>query len=287
VGLAAAFAFVAEQLLLLGHRALTIDTNGRNIGRFARYCCRGLRLETLDQVTPEVVKGYVWAPNAENRPPSVATMHGRRTALRLAFRILIQFGLHGSDPTLLVELPARSELRARPVTDDELDLIRWTSLATLIETRQPAIVALAEASAVSSEIPLVGIDDVDLGTATVRLPGCKTAEARIGQLSDWGVTQISRRARAQSEAGEGGPLVYSGERGWVSGQASVAGALGGILTRSGLASEADIGVSSVRTRAGLIAYQRRYRIEDAAVALGARSLDTAAALIGLHWQERQ
>lgn len=84
-----------------------------------------------------------------------------------------------------------------------------------------------------------------------------------------------------------GTLVYSGERGWVSGQASVAGALAGILTRSGLASEADIGVSSLRNRAGLIAYQRRYRIEDAAVALGARSLDTAAALIGLHWQERQ
>ncbi len=83
------------------------------------------------------------------------------------------------------------------------------------------------------------------------------------------------------------PLVYGGARGGVSGQASVAAALAGVLTRFGLASEADVGVSSLRNRAGLIAYQRRYRIEDAAFALGARSLDTAAALIGLHWQERR
>lgn len=98
MGLAAAFAFVTEQLFLLGHRALTIDTNGRNIGRFAKYCSVGLGLETVDQVTPEVVRAFVRAPSARNTPPSVATMHGRRTAVRLAFRILIQFGLHPSDP---------------------------------------------------------------------------------------------------------------------------------------------------------------------------------------------
>lgn len=284
MGIAAAFAFVAEQMVLLGHRALTIDTNSRNIGRFARYCERGLGLETVDQVTPEVVRAFVYAPSARNKPPSPATMHGRRTAVRLAFRILIQFGLHDSDPTRFVELPPRSELRARPLTEDENELVRWASLATLIETRQPAIVALAEASAVSSEIPLVTAPDVDLDQATVVLSGCHTAEPRLGHLSDWGVLQMARRIRSLDDPTV--PLVYAGERGGVSGQASVAGTLSGVLTRSGLATEADVGVSSIRNRAGLVAYQRRYRIEDAALVLGARGLDTAAALIGLHWQER-
>ncbi len=162
MGLTAAFAFVAEQLFLLGHRALTIDTNGRNIGRFANYCTRGLGLETVDQVTPEEVTAFVRAPSARNKPPSVGTMHGRRTGVRLAFRILIQFGLHGSDPTRFIKLPPHSELRARPLTEEELDLAQRASLATLVETRQPTIVALAEASAVSSEIPLLRVSDVDL-----------------------------------------------------------------------------------------------------------------------------
>jgi site-specific recombinase XerD len=104
VGLAAAFGFVIEQIVLLGHRALTVDTNSRNIGRFARYCGRGLGLETIEQVTPEVVRAFVYAASARNKPPSPGTMHGRRTAVRLAFRILIQFGLHESDPTRFVKL---------------------------------------------------------------------------------------------------------------------------------------------------------------------------------------
>ena len=77
-----------------------------------------------------------------------------------------------------------------------------------------------------------------------------------------------------------GSLVYAGTDDAV-GQVSTCRAIGVVLLRAGLASEPDVRPASVAAWAGWAVFEKTGRIEDAAVAMGMRSLDRAARLIGL------
>src|SRR5699024_7415098 len=96
------------------------------------------------------------------------------------------------DPTYDLVLPSRSKLAVRPLTVDEIDVLRAVSLSTLIETRQPAIVALAEAGAVTTEIAAITAGDIDLDACTASLPGARHAAPRVVPLTEWGATQLGR-----------------------------------------------------------------------------------------------
>ena len=69
------------------------------VTRFTAYLERGHRVSSIRHITQEHVEGFVFAPLPESsgrRRPAVATMHLRRTALRLYFRIARQEGLVGA-----------------------------------------------------------------------------------------------------------------------------------------------------------------------------------------------
>lgn len=85
-----------------------------------------------------IARAFVQAETTEGLDPNVATMHLRRSAVRLLFRVLRQFGVPPGDPTMDLRWPPRSSLALRALTDDEVELCRWFSLATLVATRQPA-----------------------------------------------------------------------------------------------------------------------------------------------------
>jgi integrase/recombinase XerC len=239
---------------------------------------------SLDEVLPDHAAGFVSAPTSSGHPPSIGTRHFRRSGLRLLLRVARALGLANGDPTIDLDLPPRSPLPCRPLTDEEMALCRSFAAPTMAETRQPAALALAEATARTSELPSVRATDVDLGRRLVRLPGSVRIEPRLGRLTEWGAEQLERRIFSLRREPER-PLVYAGSSVGQAPQISSCIAISQILRRAGLASEPDIRPLSVSVWAGRRALDAGQPIEVVARLLGARSLDRAARLVGWNWRD--
>ena len=255
--------------------------------RFTIFVDKGLGLDSVEQISAEQVGQFIRAsistPNGRQRP-SVATMHIRRSALRLYFRTLRQLGECEGDPTMDIALPPRSCLAVRPLTDDEIVVCRSFSLQTLTTTRQPAAWALAEATARTSEIHHVLVSDLDFTNSQVWIHGSSKAEARWGSLSEWGATQLARRVGSLKNVLTDDPAVaYEGHGSEKSGQVSSCVAIAETLTRAGIGREPDVRPGSVRAWAGRKAFEETGSIEQVACRLGMRSLDRAARFIGWSW----
>lgn len=251
---------------------------------FCSFATSAFSVESLREVTESTAKSFVLAPSSEGEP-SVATMHLRRSVLRLLFRTAREIGLADHDPTIDLVLPPRSSLQARPLTDEEIALCRAASRASLSATRLPAAWALAEASARSSELGHVRVRDVDISGRRVWLHGASKAEPRWAPMTEWGRTQLERRLAVQGDDHDR-PVIYAGTRG--SGyhrQAASCAAIGNVLRRAGLAIEADVRPLSVASWAGRGVLAESGRIDEVARRLGVRSLDRAAALIGWNWTD--
>ena len=266
----------------------TVQRMAELMARFTIYLDKGHGLRSVTEIAEDHVEGFVFAPSvvgSERRRPSVATMHLRRSALRLYFRTARQLGLCSGDPTLDLALPARSSLRMRALTEDEVALCRSFSVSSLTETRRPAAWALAEASARTSEIPHIRVRDVDVERGRVWLWGSTKAEPRWGGLNEWGRKHLARRVERVQSKGPDVLLVYDGACDDKVAQISSCIAIGDILRMAGLGKEPDVRPHSVVAWAGNKAFSESGRIEAVAKTLGARSLDRAAALIGWDWRE--
>jgi integrase/recombinase XerC len=258
------------------------------MARFTIYVEKGHHLRSAAEISQDHVEGFVFASSlfgSERRRPSVATMHLRRSALRLYFRTARQLGLCSGDPTLDLVLPARSSLSMRPLTDDEVALCRSFSVSSLTETRRPAAWALTEASARTSEIPHIRIRDIDVEEDRAWLWGSTKAEPRWGLLTEWGCKQLARRVERVKSKGPDALLVYEGARDVKVAQISSCIAITDVLRMTGLAKEPDVRPHSVVAWAGRRVLSETSHIEAVAKALGARSLDRAASLIGWNWRE--
>jgi integrase/recombinase XerC len=252
--------------------------------RFLRYL-DGAGIGSLTEASPTVVQAFVLARSATTgAEPSVATSHLRRSAVRLLFRVLRHLSLVEHDPTLDLTLPPRSSSQARPLTDDEIALGRSFSLHSLTETRRPAAWALAEASARTSEIPNVCVRDLDLEAGRVWLAGSTKVEPRWAPLTTWGARALDHRLETIGSDPDT-PLVYEGRGSPESRQASACDAIGETLRRAGLGDEADVRPLSVTAWAGQTVLDETGRIDAVARALGMRSLDRAANLIGWDWTD--
>jgi integrase len=255
--------------------------------RFLRFVEQGWGPRDVRDIRPEHVRDFVFAPLGSPDGPreaSAATAHLRRSAVRLLFRLARLQGLVDGDPTLDLVLPRRSSAGLRALTDDEVALCRSSSQATLRETRQPAAWALAEATARTSEIPRVRIADLDLDTATVWIAGGAKTAPRHGTLTSWGVLALERRLHTLNvAAGSSTPVVYEGDVGAASAHASSCVAVTGVLRRAGLGLEPDVRPLSVAAWAGTKVFEQTGKIDSVARALGTRSLDRTAALIGWDW----
>ncbi len=265
----------------VGYSASTCAVTAEGLERFVGFAAAH-GVDRLEGVTEELAAGFVAAPGVGGGRPVVATQHHRRSVLRVLFRVLHSMDASVVDPTWALELPSRSVEALRPLTDDELDVLRAVSLSTLAETRQPSIVALAEAGAVTTEIAAVAAADVDLDAGWVSLPGCHQARGRRVPLTEWGTAQLARRIGHLD--GQDRPLAYNGADRRHAGQASISTNLRRLFTRARLTGEPDLGLGSVRAWAGRRAFDTSGRVEDAARVLGCRSLDAAARLIGWDWQ---
>jgi integrase/recombinase XerC len=252
-------------------------------GRFESFVKRGFGVDAITDVTSEHVEEFVKA-NGHTGVPSVATMHVRRSSLRMLFRIArSELGLVG-DPTLDLKLPPRSSAAARPLTHDEVALGRSYALHNLEATRGPAAWSLGEATATTAELPHITTNDLDLDNANgprVWLHGSRKREERWGFLDDWGATQLERRAKSLKKTKH---LIYQGNGSEESQQASCCIAIKETLIRCGLDTEPDVRPSSLMAWAGAAIHEEADSIEHVALRLGIRSLDTAARFINYDWK---
>jgi len=276
-----------DWLKRMGLAEQSVPRIAETMTRFTAYLECGQHITSVGNISREHVEGFIFAPlpGSSGRRPAIATMHLRRTALRLYFRIARQEGILEGDPTADLRLPPRSSLPVRPLTSDEIALCRSYSLKTLSATRQPAALALAEATARTSEIPHIAVSDLDLEGARVWLHGSRKTEARWGYPSRWGLHQLARRVEALKGAAHDPRLVYRGSGSEQSRQASSCIAITETLERAGLALESDVRPLSIVAWAAQSIFAETGRIDEVARRTGMRSLDRAARLIGWKWMD--
>jgi integrase/recombinase XerC len=253
------------------------------IERFSAFAERGLGIRDAHAVTRDIAAAFVTARSSKGDRPAVATMHLRRSAVRLLFAEGRRLGLVGHDPTLDIRLPPRSSLPTRPLTDDEVMLCRSLSVSSPQETRDPVAWALAEATARSGEIARLCIRDLDLDQERIWIAGGSKTDPRWGHLSDWARTQVDRRLRVLERATPDTRIVCPTATPGVSATSSASTAIARTLRRAGLGDEPDVRPASVAAWVGERAHARGARIEEVAALLGIRSLDRAAGFIGWHW----
>ena len=288
-----ASACVEEVARLVGETSdLGTQTRDRLVStltRFAAFAERGFGASTLSNITPDIARAFITAPSSggEAKPPSISTMHFRRSAVRLLFREARRVGLSDGDPTLDLALPPRSSLRLRPLTDDEVAICRSSALRSLSETRLPSAFALAEATARTSELPKIRAQDLRLDEGRIWIHGGSKAIERWGTLSSWGAEQLARRLRRLEKRPASTPIVYEGKGSPQSAQASACVAITSVLRAAGLGSESDVRPASIAAWAGATAFRKGAQIHEVARMLGVRSLDQAARLIGWDWVGEQ
>jgi hypothetical protein len=253
-----------------------------------------LAIANLDPkaVTPAVCEDFLHAPVTGRgaSQPSIATMHLRRAALRAMFTSLRALLIRADDPTLDLRLPPRVEDGTRPVTSDERDLLRLTSVTRgWGASMKPTAVALTEGGAWPGENAAVRIVDLlnrpsdDL--LQVRIAGCGRRRDRHLTLTEWGSTVVRTRAHAMLQQGAGSEarLTYGGERGPARVGSSVGMALRSVFTRAGLGAESDLAPKSLVLRAALDRWEpERQNIAEVANLLGV-GLDRAAAAVRYQW----
>lgn len=264
----------------------TAERMGAVLARFARRQAT-LGCQRLDQASDVEVAGFIWARTRRGRTPAIATVHLRRTAVRLAFRTLADLGVAAVDPTGSLALPPKTRAELRPLDDDEVTLLR---IAAAGRTRRRlvamATVALAEATATTGEISAVRWGDIDLDGGRVALAGAGRVLARSGTLTSWGARVLADLHRTHDPDGHA-LVVYRGQAvpGSQPSQAAIVNRLRHLLRTAGLDGD-DIRPASIRLWQPARQLAGGGRIETAAGQLGLASLDVAAALLGYDWQAR-
>ena len=254
----------------------------RNESTWVRFTtfAQGCGAKGLDEVTPTLADSFVRSRTSEGAGASTATMHNRRTSLRVLFRTARRLGLAEGDPTLDISLPPRIVGSYRPLTDDEVELCRDAAAWWMSSRRFAAVWALAEATGRGAELGSVRAADVDLEQNRVWLSGGTRIEPRWAPLNDWAREILGRRLNVI----EGDEFVaYSGSVPRSSGRISAASAVTAVLTRAGLRDEVDLRPTSVAAWAGRVEFDRTGSIAEAAQLLGLRNLDATARMIGWDW----
>lgn len=249
----------------------------------ARYASRleALDVGSLAAATAADAAAFVRAPTRKRTPPSVHTMHLRRTTLRSIYRTLHELGSPCGDPTAFLELPSRWFRAARPLTDAEIHQLRTAVMSRRGDPPPGALVlALAETGASTVELTALRWDDIR--GDTVALPGGARILARSASLTEWGAATVARYRVTHPTTGS--DLVVSGSslppRSQPA-QAAMTNRLRQLLRTAELHTDPTLGPRSIRLWAAAHRYHATGRIEDAAHVLGMRSLDACAAAIGI------
>lgn len=262
----------------------TLSELPRKMQLFAAFCERGLEIADARQVDAGHARSFVLATRSDGTPATPAWMHVRRGAVRLLFKEGRRLGLVDIDPTWDLELPPRSSMATRPLTDDEIELCRACARESLADLRGSLCWALSEATARSSESARVRVCDVDLEGQRVHLHGDPSALPRWALLTDWGLAQVGCALAVQRQRSSPDDLLVPFRKGARALQTSASMAVIRTLKAARLHDEPDVRPRSVMGWAGTRALRDGATIDQVARMLGMRSLDQTAALIGFDWR---
>jgi integrase len=223
-------------------------------------------------------EAFVRSLTRSGNEPSLATMHLRRSALRIFFKEAKILDLLDSDPSADIVLPKRTYRNLRPLTDKEIARCRSFATGTGKEPSLAKALALAEAGARCAELGHVTAGDLDLGAGWVRMPGCSSTTARWSPLTDWGREHLAQLL-PDSDAEPRLPLLGSGSRG------SIHELIASTLRRAGLANKPGVRPNSVPAWRGAHELESGATIDEVARLLGMRSLDRTASFIGFEWKD--
>jgi integrase/recombinase XerC len=251
---------------------------------FAAFCERGLAIADVRHIDAEHARAFVFATRSDGTPAAPAWMHVRRGAVRLLFKEGRRLSLVDVDPTLDLELPPRSAMATRPLTDDEIELCRACARESLADLRGALCWALSEASARPCELARVRVNDVDLEGESLRLHGDPRALPRWVSLTDWGLAQVRRALEVQRRRSSPDDLLIPFRQEAKAPQTSASMAVIRTLKAAGLHDEPDVRPRSVTAWAGSRALRDGATIDEVARMLGMRSLGQTATLIGFDWR---
>ncbi|MEX0985751.1 MAG: site-specific integrase [Actinomycetota bacterium] len=245
---------------------------------FANYLAAS-GVDSSSEINETHALAFVRSLTRTKTEPSLATMHLRRTALRIFFREARAIGVISTDPTTSITLPPRSYRDLRPLTDGEIEQCR--SFAEYMEGRTHYAIAwaLAEATARVVELGEVRARDLDLGRGRVWIGGSTDTDARWSPLTDWGVTQL-RTVMSRSKPPPDRSLLMPG----TTSRASVHEFVASTLRQAGLTKTVGVRPNSIPAWRGVMALDDGASIDEVAVLLGMRSLDRAATFIGFDWR---
>lgn len=212
--------------------------------------------------------------------PSLATMHLRRSALRILFREAKALGVLPVDLASAIHLPPRSYRDLRTLTDQELGRCRSFAEGAFGEPRHAIAWALAEATARVPELGAVRPRDVDLEEGRVWIAGSSNTQPRWATLSDWGLDQLRRHLSVVPPTPQDRATLLPGQGTRSSTHEFVAST----LRQAGLAEEPGVRANSIPAWRGATELANGASIDEVAVLLGMRSLDRAATFIGFDWR---
>ena len=237
-------------------------------------------VERATEINKAHADAFVRSLTRGGSEPSLATMHLRRSALRIFFREAKALGILSLDPTHDIALPPRSYSDLRPLTDKEVDRCRASAEGMIGDVRFAAAWALAEATARVAELGTIRPCDVDLKTNRVWITGSSNTEPRWAELTDWGSEQLDALLSTKPRPTADRPLLVPGKES----RATVHELIASTLRRAGLANQPGIRPNSVPAWRGAKELADGASIDEVAVLLGMRSLDRTATLIGFDWR---
>ena len=258
----------------------TVAAYAEHIDSFGAFLERGLGIRDLAAVEPGDIRTFLHARRSTGEAPPPSMPQVRFKSVRTFFGTARDLGLTRWDPTERMEPPPRSHETDRPLSDGEVARCRSHSLGTLGDLRRPLAWALSEATAITSEIGAVRVEDVTDDGSHVWLWGATTRDERWGRLTGWGEAQVRRRL--DDHPGPEEPLVL-----WRKTPKEPRAASSQAILETLRCAEvyaADVSPRSVPAWAGRSAFDGGASIDEVAVMLGMRSLDQTARFIGIEWR---
>ncbi len=237
-------------------------------------------VERATEINEAHADAFVRSLTRSGSEPSLATMHLRRSALRIFFREARALDILSIDPTQALVLPPRSYRDLRPLTDKEVDRCRSFAEGMIGEARYAVAWALAEATARVAELGATRPCDVDIRGGRVWLAGSPNTESRCAKLTDWGSEQLDALLSAKPRPIADRPLLVPGK----ASRSTLHALIASTLRRAGLADQPGVRPNSIAAWRGAKELAAGASIEKVALLLGMRSLDRAAAFIGFDWR---